>query len=76
MSKALGTIPEGFIGAHGQERAKALGRGLRSRLLLNGERKSIEPLAERSEETYKLYSSSWDKVRGIGCHCGNAWPSA
>ena len=31
MSKALGTIPEGFTGAHGQERAKALGCGLRSR---------------------------------------------
>lgn len=46
-------------------------------LLLNGERKSIEPLADRSEEgNVQALRSSWDKVREIGCLCGNVWPRA
>ena len=45
-------------------------------LLLDGERKSIEPLADRvGTGTYRPCSNWWGRVRGIGFRSGSAWPN-
>ena len=46
-------------------------------LLLDGERKSVEPMAKRLPDgNEQAMQSSWDKVPGTGSRFGSAWRNA